>query len=139
MAKQSKSPNDYTKVGRITMTVARAAHIKAADIYVSPNQLRHIERRHGKEIGSCGLSALGFVENVCKRFNQIRMGSDNSLLLVVYVERLSRVAAITLNYSLKDEFWEIKTAEPRESSAVMKKTLIWPEAHPDGGNGNRLN
>ncbi len=81
MAKQSKSPNDYTKVGRITMTVARAAHIKAADIYVSPNQLRHIERRHGKEIGSCGLSALGFVENVCKRFNQIRMGSDCHFLI----------------------------------------------------------
>lgn len=121
------------------MTIARAAHIKAADIYVSQNQLRHIERRHGKEIGSCGLSALGFVENVCKKFNQIRIGSDSSLLLVVYMDRLSRVAAITLNYSLKDGFWEIKTAEPRESSAVMKKTLIWPEAHPDGGNGNHLN
>lgn len=132
-------PNGFVKVGRITMTIARAAHIKAADIYVSQNQLRHIERRHGKEIGSCGLSALGFVENVCKKFNQIRIGSGSSLLLVVYMDRLSRVAAITLNYSLKDGFWEIKTAEPRESSAVMKKTLIWPEAHPDGGNGNHLN
>lgn len=85
------------------------------------------------------MEALSFVCMVCRQFNQIRKGSGSSLLLVVYDEHLSKVAAIDLNYSLKEGFWEIKTAEPRDGSTVRKKALIWARAHPASGNGNRLN
>ena len=45
-----------------------------------------------------------------------------------------------LNYSLKNEFWEIKTAQPRRCSVIEKKTLVWEAAkHTSNGNGNRPN
>ena len=78
-----------------------------------------------------------FVKAVCRDFNQIRQGSRTSLLLVVYGGEMSHVAAIDLNYSVKDNFWEIKTASPRNSEAVKRKPLVWEGAHPSGGNGYR--
>lgn len=50
---------------------------------------------------------------------------------------LSTLAAIDLNYSVDNGFWEIKTASPRNSEAVMRKPLIWEGARPSGGNGYR--
>jgi len=115
----------YIKVGRLRRNIAAAVHVAAADIYVSRNYLKHIEDTHGQELHGVGMDALTFVKTVCNNFNQIRRGSGTSLLLVVYDEKLSKVAAIDLNYSLKDKFWEIKTAEPRRRSAVSKSALLW--------------
>lgn len=139
MSKAKAISKPYLKVGRIVQTIAQQAHITSADIYVSRNQLIHIENRHGKELAAVGMDAETFVRTVCRQYNQIRRGSNNSLLLVVYDEKLAKVAAIDLNYSLKDSFWEIKTAEPRECSTVKKKALIWARAHPANGNGVRFN
>lgn len=128
----------YIRVGRVNCTIARKAHIKAADIYISSNYLTHITNKHGNELAGLGFDALTFVKAVCQNFNQIRKGSGDSYLLVVYNEEMSQVAAIRLNYALKKGFWEIKTAEPRNGAAVRRKTLIWSVAQADGGNGNRL-
>ena len=46
MAKQSIIPKDYIKVGRISMTIAHEAHIKAADIVVTQNYLNHVDNVH---------------------------------------------------------------------------------------------
>ena len=45
--KQTEIHDPYIKVGRISVPIARKAHIKAADIYVSKNQLKHIWNVHG--------------------------------------------------------------------------------------------
>jgi hypothetical protein len=61
-------------------------------------------------------------------------------LLLMYNDNLTYVASIALNYSLKDDFWEIKTAEPRRLRTIKNKALIWSAAkHSDNGNGNRPN
>jgi hypothetical protein len=127
----------FVKVGRIGATLAQHAHIRAADIYVSRNHLLHIEKKHGTELSAVGLDALSFVRAVCRDFNQIRHGSGSSLLLVVFRGDMSHVAAIDMNYSVKEGFWEIKTASPRNSEAVLRKPLVWAGAHPAGGNGYR--
>ncbi|MBR6279401.1 MAG: hypothetical protein IKR41_11705 [Bacteroidales bacterium] len=130
----------YTKVGRLKATIAQKAHLKCADIYVSENYLRHIQTKHGKELGTLGILPIDFVRLICDNFNEIRKGSDNSVLIVMFNKRLSYVAGIALNYSVEKDFWDIKTAEPRRLKAIEKKALIWSAAkHTDNGNGNRSN
>lgn len=41
--------NNHYKIGRISWTIARQAHIKSADIVISDNYLRHIANKHDKE------------------------------------------------------------------------------------------
>ena len=139
--KQTEIHDPYIKVGRISVPIARKAHIKAADIYVSKNQLKHIWNIHGNELSTIGIDAITLVKSVCCNFNQIRKGSGSSILLVIYDDRLPKVVAIDLNYSLKNEFWEVKTAEPRRCSTVLKLALIWgrPAKHSANGDGYRLN
>lgn len=130
----------YKKVGRLNWTVSKEAHVKAADIYISENQITHIKNVHGKQLNSLGIDAITFVEMVCGSFNQIRKGSKESLLLVIYDNKLSSVIAISLNYSIEKEFWEVKTAEPRRRKTVEKSALVWTAAkHTVSGNGNRPN
>lgn len=118
------------------MTIARQAHIKSSDIYVSNNYLTHISNTHAVELAKLGIAAKDFVSLICKDFNQIRKGSDDSYLLVIYNSKLPLVAAISLNYSVKKGFWEIKTAEPRRCSTIKKSVLIWEAAkHTSNGNG----
>lgn len=39
----------------------------------------------------------------------------------------------------RNEFWEVKTAEPRRTSTVDKKALLWQEAKPSrSSNGKTL-
>ncbi len=121
------------------MTIARAIHQKSADIFVSENHLKHIGNKHANELRQIGLTAKDLVSYVCQNFNQIRKGSGNSILLVVYNAKLPFVAAIELNLGLRNEFWEVKTAEPRRTSAVDKKALLWQEAKPSrSSNGKTL-
>ena len=130
----------YRKAGRLNWTISKYAHIKAADIYISENQLYHIQNKHKKELEALGIDAITFVTMVCKSFNQIRKGSENSILLVIFDSKLSYVIAISLNYSIEKEFWEIKTAEPRRRKAIEKSALIWTAAkHTVSGNGDRSN
>lgn len=125
MAMEKKQPNKYHKVGRINMTISKKAHIKCADIYISESHLTHISHVHGKELKQLGISAYDYVVNITKRFNQIRTGSGESILLVVFNDYLSHVAAIKMNYSFEKEYWEIKTAQPRKSKELEKHKLLW--------------
>ena len=135
-----KISHPYRKIGRLNWTVSKKAHVKAADIYISENQIIHIQNTHRKELEDLGIDATTFVSMVCRNFNQIRKGSGDSILLVIYNTRLSYVIAISLNYSIEKEFWEIKTAEPRRRRTVDKSALIWTAAkHTVSGNGDRPN
>ena len=119
----------YIKVGRISLSVAKKCHIKAADIYVNMSHIKHIYGKHSKELNSLAISPIDLVKMVCWSFNEIRVGSHGSLLLILNDNKLPKVAAIELSYAPKFEFWEVKTAQPRTVEAVIKKTLIWGVAH----------
>lgn len=130
----------YIKVGLISRQRGKEAKIEAASIYVTENYLKHIETKHSTELQKLNMTAFEFVKLVCNNYNQIREGSGSSILLVVYNEALPLVAAIDINYVLEEHFWEVKTAEPRRCSAVIKKALIWEAAkHTSNGNGTRTN
>lgn len=116
----------YIKVGRLKMSVAKAAHLKCADIYVSENYLRHIEKKHYPELRSLGICALDYVNLIVKNFNQIRQGSDDSVLLVIFNDNdLHDSAALKLIYISKENIWEVKTAQPRSTRDILKRKKLW--------------
>jgi hypothetical protein len=111
------------KVGRLKMTIARQINRKCADIYLTSNYLKHIERRHKTELEKLGLSAIDFVIAVVKGYNQIRKGSGDSILLIIFNGELNYTAGIDL--CLSGDHWEVKTAEPRKTEDIIKRKLLW--------------
>lgn len=123
------------KVGRLRLTIARKIKRKCADIYLSSNYQKHIERRHKKELEQMGLSAIDFVTTVVKGFNQIREGSGDSILLVIFNGDLNYTAGIDL--CLSCDHWEVKTAEPRRREDIEKRKLLWEKQHTFSANHRR--
>lgn len=116
------NPN-YTKVGRLKQPIAKEISRKAAYIYVDDYHLKHIENKHQHELSSVGLDAFNFVKLVVGGFNQIRKGSGNSILLVIYNGK-PKVVAIELNYSIKKGFYEVKTATIMSKKSIERKDLL---------------
>lgn len=116
----------YTKVGRISMTIAKKAHIKAADIMIDENHIKHIGNKHKKELEKLGVSVMDFVRLIVSSFTEIREAQENTLYLV-NINKQSKyfVAIIQLNYNLSREFWEIKTAIPIRTAVILKQNLIY--------------
>ncbi len=50
--------SNIIKIGRINWSVAKAAHIKCADIVITKNYLQHINNTHSKELEQVGMDAL---------------------------------------------------------------------------------
>ena len=119
----NKSIEKQIKVGRLKMTIARKINKKCADIYLTPNYLKHIERRHKTELEKVGFTAVDFVKAVVKSYNQIRKGSGDSILLVIFNGDLNYTAGIDL--CLSGDHWEVKTAEPRKTEDIIKRKLLW--------------
>lgn len=71
-----KTNNTQIKVGRLKMTVARQINRKCADIYLTSNYLKHIERRHKTELEKLGLSAIDFVFAVVKGIIRYEKGLE---------------------------------------------------------------
>lgn len=116
----------YIKVGRLKMTVARQAHLKSADIYVTENYLKHIERKHKLELQTLCIDAYSYVKLIVDNYNQIRQGPENSVLLVIFRDgSYHDVAAIKLTYVSSKDIWEVKTAQPRNTKDVSKRKLLW--------------
>ena len=65
------------------MTIARQAHIKAADIVIDPNHIRHIENEHKEELETLHISALTHVKTIANFFTEIRQRPRNAVLLVL--------------------------------------------------------
>ena len=125
MPKQKKNtPKPFIKIGRIGMTVARQAHIKAADIVIDPNHIRHIDNEHKAELESLHISALTYVKTIANFFTEIRQRPRNAVLLVLENEHRpadTLTAELTLNEHTHQ--WEVRTAQPR--SDVEKDRLLW--------------
>lgn len=124
MAKQSIIPKDYIKVGRISMTIAHEAHIKAADIVVTQNYLNHVDNVHKSQLDPLGLSAFDYIKIVVIQFSEIREAERNAVLLVKQnKDRPKDTVIIELTMNSKLHLWEVRTAEPR--SKVTGKKLLW--------------
>lgn len=87
--------------------------------------LEHIEKKHGKELASLGMTAIGYVKMVIKSFNRVMAGSDNSLLLIVYNENLSHAAAIRLIPMESKQCWKVTTAQPRRTKSLTETDFLW--------------
>ncbi|MDD3687836.1 MAG: hypothetical protein PHE56_13875 [Bacteroidales bacterium] len=124
---KTRKVNNFIVLGKFKRirTNDRKITFSGAEIKVSENNLRHIQNKHKKELSELGLSAIELVSFIVANFNQIRKGTNESYWLVVYGEDKPKAAAIELNYSIKKEFWEIKTAIPMRIDMVNKKTLLW--------------
>ena len=117
----------YQKIGKITTGVAKKAGIEPGDIVISKSALAHIKNRHEPEISALGIDYLAYVKLIATQFNRIYVGTGDSYLLVVYPHdgSLTHVAAFQANYSVKKEFWEVVTAQPRAKKRLSGFCLIW--------------
>ena len=122
----------YKKVGRLSMTIAKRLHLKSADILLSPNAIIHLRNNHGKELNQIGMTPLDFVKFVVSNFNQVRKGTGDSYLLVVYHEKLSKISAIELKNIDGTDYWNVNTACPMRLDFIDKKPLLWQENAPLG-------
>ena len=132
MAKQTKLPQGFIKVGRISMTIAREAHIKAADIVTTENYLIHIENKHKSQLQPLGLNAFDYIKIVLAQFTEIREAKRNAVLMVKQNPGQSNdtvVIELTLNSKL--HLWEVRTAQPRND--ISKNKLLWRK-----GNGKSI-
>jgi hypothetical protein len=86
--------------------------------------LRHIVKKHGKELAALGFDASTFVQLVVSGYNRIYEGKDSSLLLVMFNGK-PKVTAIELNLVLKTGFYEVKTATTMNKEFLKKRKLLW--------------
>jgi len=124
MTKQAKIPHGYIKVGRISMIIAREAHIKSADIVTTENYLVHIGNVHKTQLEPLGLNAFDYIKIVLEQFSEIREAERNAVLMVKRNQgRANDTVIIELTLNSKLHLWEVRTAEPR--SKVSGKKLLW--------------
>jgi hypothetical protein len=116
--------NNYHKIGRLRLPVAKSIHRPAADIYIDGSHLKHIANRHGAELAALGFDAFTFVTLAVGNYNRIYKGSGDSLLLVIYNGK-PKVAAIELNFSLREKFYEVKTAVIVRKGFLKEEQCIW--------------
>lgn len=119
-----KIPHGYIKVGRISMTIAREAHIKSADIVATENYLTHIDHEHKSQLEPLCLNAFDYINLVVSKFTEIREANRNAVLLVKRNQgRANDTVIIELTLNNKLHLWEVRTAEPR--GKVSGKKLLW--------------
>ncbi|MDR1739399.1 MAG: hypothetical protein LBR45_01405 [Bacteroidales bacterium] len=112
------------KIGRLNQPIAKIIHRKAADIYITQNCIKHIFIKHAQQLDSIGYTPLEFVEMLIKNYNRIYKGTGNSLLLTKW-NGLPEIVAIELNFALKKEFYEVKTAFIKRKGDFKEADLLW--------------
>ena len=126
MENKNQIPTNYVKVGRITMPIAREAHVKAGDIYINNNHLKHIADNHNQELLNLGLTAWNFVNVIINSYTRIYKDTKTgAYYLAVYADEYTNAAVIELNFVENFEFWEIKTAAPFRTAFFKNKLLVW--------------
>lgn len=112
------------KIGRIKWTIAQKAHIQCADILVTENDLKHIQRRHNKELDKLNISAVDYIKLVVDNYDEIREKRDNAIMLVKINDVPPHdTCVLELTFDTKTKVWIIRTAEPREK--INKHRLLW--------------
>ncbi len=118
--------SEFIKVGRISMPIAKQAHVKCADIMIDNRHIEHINKKHKMELDTLGISAMDFVKLIVTTFGEIRQAPNDALdLVTTNTEGKNYVAVVTLNYNYKKKFWEIRTALPVRTAVVKSRKLLW--------------
>ena len=118
--------SEFIKVGRISMPIAKQAHVKCADIMIDNRHIEHINKKHKMELDTLGISAMDFVKLIVTTFGEIRQAPNDALdLVTTNTEGKNYVAVVTLNYNYKKKFWEIRTAPPVRTAVVKSRKLLW--------------
>lgn len=117
---------EFIKVGRISMPIAKQAHVKCADIMIDNRHIEHINKKPKMELDTLGISAMDFVKLIVTTFGKIRQAPNDALdLVTTNTEGKKYVAVVTLNYTYKKKFWEIRTALPVRTAVVKSRKLLW--------------
>jgi hypothetical protein len=119
-----KEQEQYERIGRLRKPIADSIGRKAANIYVDHNHLRHVFIKHKENLAELGLTPKVFIDLVVNGFNRIYKGAGNSLLLVIWNGK-AKVVAIELNFALKKEFYEVKTATIYRKDFFKDENLMW--------------
>ena len=141
MVKQSKNKvkleKKYKIVGRIPMAALR----KIQEIMKLPGTVQTIRANAGntvkhnhrhmeeldEQLAKLGLTKEDYAKFVTRNFNEIREGNtDNSLVLAVANEEIPNpVAAVHLNFELKENFWLVNSVHAIRTKDLERMKLIW--------------
>ncbi len=121
---QIEKQTHYHKIGRLSRPIAKKIHRESAYIYIDDNHLKHIFLKHKNEIENIGLTPRLFVDLVVNNFNRIYRGRRNDLRLVLWNGK-PKVTVIELNFALKKEFYEVKTATIVRKDFFSDSDLLW--------------
>ena len=110
----------YVRLGRITRPIAQEIGYPAGYIYADKSN-QHL-KKHKQEINS---DPINFITYVVKNHNQIRQGSEGSILLVVFSEKLSKVTALKIHLLQKKNIYVVKTALVMTQSKIKNKKILW--------------
>lgn len=115
--KKAHNDNRFYKVGHIRMNSWATQVLNAYDIIIYESELVHIKNKHNRELQKIGLTPFDFVKFICSNFNELREGSNNSILLVVHRQHTSNIAAIEVYKSMEmgKYVYKINTATPINS------------------------
>ena len=115
----------YQKIGRLRKPIAGEINKPSADIYVDDNHLKHILNEHKDDLAKVGLTPLMFVDVVVNTFNRIYKQKGRRSILLVHWNCVAKVSIIELNFALKDNFYEVKTAFIRDKDRFKDENLLW--------------
>ena len=115
-------------IGKLTPKIAKQIKKESGDIYITVKYLQHIKNRHNIELKQLGIDVLSYLRMIVTQCNEIRQGTEDSILLIVrQYENHHHTAAIVLKYDIPNNWWQIKTAEPRSTADLNKRKLLWEE------------
>lgn len=126
MTKSSKK--SYIRLGEVSDIVSRHTCLKSAPIVIDNEHLRHIARKHKEELKQLGIGPLDYVQLIVDKYNEIRKGDEDSILLVIAREKgINDLAVVDLEYvkTNKSDYWVVKSAYPIRTSELRKKKLLW--------------
>lgn len=126
----AKVVKNNLKVGRIKMTVARAAHIQCADIIVSETALKHIYARHGMELERLGYTPLQYVKYVATQFNQIWEEGREKIIISINADTHKNCMVIELKKIQRNDkgVWIVLTAFYGKKEYFEKKKMLWQKS-----------
>ena len=120
--KKAHNDSAFYKVGKIRYGSWANKALNAYDIIVYERELVHIATDHKEELEQLGLAAFDFVKFIATNFNQIYESRDDTKILVVKREKISRRAIIEVEFTGKR--YKIKTASPINTERLKKLKLL---------------
>lgn len=121
--KKNLSGTERILVGEISEDIAKKIKRQKGNIFLDSWGIKHIQKRHKKELEVIGLTAEEFVKIICLGFNEIRQGDEGALFLVIS-KGINNAAVVKL---VRGDFYSVYTAFPMRTKALQKRKLLWSQ------------